>query len=92
MDDRTFPIHSSDRKTLPLAPQSIPFWIVEQHAAQAQSNHAQTVQRLAAQSERDCSVPARRAARDYDGSVILDGPENIRQRCDDRSRIDHPES
>jgi hypothetical protein len=47
MDDRTFPIHSSDRKTLPLAPQSIPFWIVEQHAAQARSNHAQTVQRLA---------------------------------------------
>ncbi|MFM0226139.1 hypothetical protein [Paraburkholderia dipogonis] len=46
MDDRTFPIHSSDRRELPLAPQSIPYWIVEQHEAQAKRNHYQTVQRL----------------------------------------------
>ncbi|CAE6900390.1 hypothetical protein [Paraburkholderia domus] len=46
MDDRTFPIHPSDRRDLPLAPQSIPYWIVEQHEAQAKRNHYQTVQRL----------------------------------------------
>jgi hypothetical protein len=46
MDDRTFPIHPSDRRALPLAPPSIPFWIVEQHEAQAKRNHYQTVQRL----------------------------------------------
>lgn len=46
MDDRTFPIHPRDRRSLPLAPQSIPYWIVEKHAAQAKLNHYQTVQRL----------------------------------------------
>ncbi|MFM0405277.1 hypothetical protein [Paraburkholderia dipogonis] len=46
MDDRTFPIHPRDRRDLPLAPQSIPYWIVEQHEAQARRNHYQTVQRL----------------------------------------------
>lgn len=46
MDDRTFPIHPSDRRDLPLAPQSIPYWIVEQHEAQAKRNHGQTVLRL----------------------------------------------
>ena len=46
MDDRTFPIHPGDRRALPLAPPSIPFWIVEQHEAQAKCNHYQTVQRL----------------------------------------------
>lgn len=46
MDDRTFPIHPSDRTDLPLAPPSIPYWIVEQHEKQALRNHSQTVQRL----------------------------------------------
>ena len=46
MEQNTFPIHPNDRKALPLAPQSIPFWIVEQHEAQAKRNHCQTVQRL----------------------------------------------
>lgn len=46
MDNRTFPIHSRDRRGLPLAPQSIPYWIVEQHERQALRNHSQTVQRL----------------------------------------------
>lgn len=46
MDNRTFPIHSCDRRGLPLAPQSIPYWIVEQHERQALRNHSQTVQRL----------------------------------------------
>jgi hypothetical protein len=46
MDIRTFPIHPGDRKALPLAPQSIPFWIVEMHERQAQRNHGQSVQRL----------------------------------------------
>lgn len=46
MDDRTFPIHPADRRDLPLAPPSIPFWIVERHEAQAHSNHGQTVHRL----------------------------------------------
>lgn len=46
MDNRTFTIHSSDRRALPLAPQSIPFWIVEAHERQARSNHDQSVQRL----------------------------------------------
>ena len=46
MDDHAFPIHPSDRRDLPFAPQSIPYWIVEQHEAQARRNHYQTVQRL----------------------------------------------
>lgn len=46
MDTRTFPIHPSDREALPLAPPSIPFWIVERHERQARSNHRQTVQWL----------------------------------------------
>ena len=46
MEQNTFPIHPGDRRALPLAPQSIPFWIVEQHEAQAKRNHRQTVQRL----------------------------------------------
>ncbi|MDQ7981891.1 hypothetical protein QYH69_32225 [Paraburkholderia sp. SARCC-3016] len=46
MEQDTFPIHPSDRTDLPFAPPSIPFWIVEQHEAQAQRNHYQSVQRL----------------------------------------------
>jgi hypothetical protein len=46
MEQGTFPIHPSDRKALPLAPPSIPYWIVDQHEAQAKRNHYQTVQRL----------------------------------------------
>jgi len=46
MEQNTFPIHPSDRRSLPLAPPSIPFWIVAQHEARARSNHGQSVQRL----------------------------------------------
>ncbi len=46
MDVVTFPIHPSDRDRLPLAPPSVPFWIVEKHQAQAFRNHGQSVRRL----------------------------------------------
>jgi len=46
MNSNEFPIHPNDRKALPLAPPSIPYWIVEQHEAQAKRNHSQTIQRL----------------------------------------------
>lgn len=46
MDDGTFPIHPSDRRDLPLAPPSIPLWIVERHELQARRNHGQSVLRL----------------------------------------------
>lgn len=46
MDDHVFPIHPGDRRDLPLAPQSIPYWIVEQHEVQAKRNHYQPVRRL----------------------------------------------
>jgi hypothetical protein len=46
MEQNTFPVHPDDRRALPLAPPSIPYWIVDQHAAQAKANHYQTVARL----------------------------------------------
>ncbi len=47
MDKPTFPIHPSSTRDLPRAPQSVPFWVVKVHEAQALRNHGQTVARLA---------------------------------------------
>jgi hypothetical protein len=46
MEKPTFPIHSSSRRELPRGPQTVPFWVVEAHEAQALRNHGQTVARL----------------------------------------------
>ena len=46
MSDSAFPIHPTDRRDLPLVPQSIPYWIVARPEPPAPRNHYQTVQRL----------------------------------------------